>query len=112
MRSQRLRSRRKDMLTARHRRSMRAHTGAAHCSCARAPATSSRLHLRATTRCARAAQMERDILFVVKNNFYIGAYGNAINEASDLEGLTEQEETDKRAFVYRSYIALGSSDVR
>jgi hypothetical protein len=56
--------------------------------------------------------MERDILFVVKNNFYIGAYGNAIAEASDLEGLTEQEETDKAAFVYRSYIALSNADVR
>lgn len=56
-------------------------------------------------------QMDRDILFAVRNNFYIGAYNNAINEASDLEGLSEAEQTDKDASVYRSYIALGSHDV-
>lgn len=52
-----------------------------------------------------------DILFAVKNNFYIGAYNNAINEASDLEGLSEQEATERDVLVYRSYIALGSHDV-
>jgi coatomer protein complex subunit epsilon len=55
---------------------------------------------------------DRDILFAVKNNFYLGAYNNAINEASDLEGLTEAEQLEKDAFVYRSYICLGSYDVR
>ena len=55
---------------------------------------------------------DRDILFAVKNNFYLGAYNNAINEASDLEGLSEAEQLEKDAFVYRSYIGLGSYDVR
>lgn len=54
---------------------------------------------------------DRDILFGVKNNFYIGAYNNAINEASDLEGLSDAEQTEKDVFVYRSYIAIGSHDV-
>lgn len=54
---------------------------------------------------------ERDILFAVKNSFYIGAYNNAINEASDMEGLSEAEQTERDVFVYRSYIALGSYDV-
>ncbi|KAF8066259.1 coatomer subunit epsilon-1 [Scenedesmus sp. PABB004] len=54
---------------------------------------------------------ERDILFAVKNNFYIGAYNNAINEASDMEGLSEAEQTERDVFVYRSYIALGSTDL-
>jgi hypothetical protein len=54
---------------------------------------------------------DRDVLFGVKNNFYIGAYNNAINEASDLQGLTEAEQTEKDVFVYRSYIAIGSHDV-
>lgn len=54
---------------------------------------------------------ERDILFAVKNNFYIGAYNNAINEASDLEGLTDVLQVERDVFVYRSYIALGSHDV-
>jgi coatomer protein complex subunit epsilon len=59
----------------------------------------------------RTLQMDRDVLFTVKNNFYIGAFNNAINEASDLAGLSEAEAADKDAFVYRSYIALGSHDV-
>jgi hypothetical protein len=54
---------------------------------------------------------DRDILFGVKNNFYIGAYNNAINEASDLGGLSDAEQTEKDVFVYRSYIAIGSHDV-
>lgn len=54
---------------------------------------------------------DRDILFMTKNCFYTGAFNNAINEASDLEGLTEAEQIEKDAFVYRSYIALGSHDV-
>lgn len=60
---------------------------------------------------AAAVKMDRDILFMVKNNFYTGAYNNAINEASDIEGLSEPEQVDKDAFVYRSYIALGSHDL-
>lgn len=55
---------------------------------------------------------ERDILFAVKSNFYIGAYNNAINESSDLEGLSDAEQVERDVFVYRSYIALGSHDVR
>ena len=55
--------------------------------------------------------MDRDILFAVRNNFYIGAYNNAINEASDMEGLSEAEQTERDVYVYRSYIALGSHDV-
>ena len=55
---------------------------------------------------------DRDILFAVKNHFYLGAYNLAINEASDLEGLSEAEQTEKDTYVYRSYIALGSYDVR
>jgi coatomer protein complex subunit epsilon len=54
---------------------------------------------------------DRDILFAVRNSFYIGAYNNAINEASDMEGLTEAEQTERDVYVYRSYIALGSHDV-
>lgn len=54
---------------------------------------------------------DRDILFVVRNAFYLGSYNNAINEASDLEGLTDAEQTERDALVYRSYIALGSYDV-
>lgn len=54
---------------------------------------------------------DRDVLFAVRNNFFIGAYNNAINEASDIEGLSEAEQTERDVYVYRSYIALGSHDV-
>lgn len=55
--------------------------------------------------------MDRDILFAVRNNFYTGAYNNAINEASDLEGLSDAEAVERDVYVYRAYIALGSHDV-
>ena len=55
--------------------------------------------------------MEPDLLFTVRNNFYLGSYQHAISEASDLEGLTEQEKVDRDLFVYRSYIELGSFEV-
>jgi coatomer protein complex subunit epsilon len=54
---------------------------------------------------------DRDILFAVRNSFVLGAYNNAINEASDIEGLSDAEALEKDAYVYRSYIALGSYDV-
>lgn len=54
---------------------------------------------------------DRDILFAVRNSFVLGSYNNAINEASDIEGLSEAEALEKDAYVYRSYIALGSYDV-
>ncbi|GBF97589.1 hypothetical protein Rsub_10725 [Raphidocelis subcapitata] len=54
--------------------------------------------------------MDRDALFNVKNNFYIGAFGNAISEAADLDGLTEAEAAERDDFVYRSQIALGQHD--
>eukprot|EP00959_Pyramimonas_sp_CCMP1952_P267138 5585110-Pyramimonas_sp.AAC.2 len=53
-----------------------------------------------------------DALFNVHNNFYLGAYQMAINEASDCTGLGHNEATERDCFLYRSYIALGSYQVR
>ena len=53
-----------------------------------------------------------DALFPVYNNFFIGAYQVAINEASDLQGLSDTEATERDCYMYRSYIALGSYQVR
>lgn len=53
-----------------------------------------------------------DPLFSVRNNFYIGAYQKAVSEASQLTGLTEQQKIERDVFVYRSYIELGSYEVR
>lgn len=52
-----------------------------------------------------------DLLFNVRNNFYLGSYQHAISEASDLESLVEQEKIERDLFVYRSYIELGSYEV-
>jgi len=49
-----------------------------------------------------------DSLFPVYNNFFIGAFQAAINEASDLQGLSDTESTERDCYMYRSYIALGS----
>jgi Coatomer epsilon subunit len=52
-----------------------------------------------------------DLLFAVRNNFYLGAYQHAISEASDLESLEEADKLERDIFVYRSYIELGSYEV-
>jgi len=53
-----------------------------------------------------------DPLFMLRNYYLIGAYNAAINEASDIEGLPAPVQVEKDAYVYRSYIELGSHDVR
>lgn len=56
--------------------------------------------------------MSADLLFAVRNSFYVGAYQAAINEASDLtEGLSPIEEQERDCLVYRSYIGLGQYDI-
>lgn len=54
---------------------------------------------------------EPDLLFPVRNHFYLGAYQAAIAEASDLEGLADAEKVERDCYVYRSYIELGSYEV-
>jgi coatomer protein complex subunit epsilon len=53
-----------------------------------------------------------DALFAVHNNFYLGAYQAAINEAESLTGLGATEATERDCFMYRSYLAQGSYQVR
>lgn len=55
--------------------------------------------------------MSGDRLFAVKNNFFLGAYNNVINEAADMEDLSELEQIERDCYVYRSYIAMGSYEV-
>ncbi|PNH09840.1 Coatomer subunit epsilon-1, partial [Tetrabaena socialis] len=52
-----------------------------------------------------------DPLFNVRNSFYLGAFNNVINEAADLDHLSDQETIERDCFVYRSYIALGSYEL-
>ena len=53
-----------------------------------------------------------DALFSVRNNYFIGAFQKAVSEASQLTGLSEHEKIERDVFVYRSYIELGSYEVR
>lgn len=53
-----------------------------------------------------------DVLFTVRNSFFLGSYQNVINEAADIENLTEQGHIDKDYYVYRSYIEMGEYNVR
>ncbi|XP_021745368.1 coatomer subunit epsilon-2-like [Chenopodium quinoa] len=48
-----------------------------------------------------------DLLFSLRNNFYLGAYQSAINN-SDIPNLSPEDAIERDCFVYRSYIALGS----
>ncbi|KAJ0590025.1 putative coatomer, epsilon subunit, tetratricopeptide-like helical domain superfamily [Helianthus annuus] len=51
--------------------------------------------------------MAPDVLFNLRNNFYLGAYQAAINN-SDIPNLSEDDAIERDCLVYRSYIALGS----
>lgn len=52
-----------------------------------------------------------DPLFSVRNAFYLGAYNTVINEASDMETLSDTDAIERDCFVYRSYIAMGSYEL-
>lgn len=52
-----------------------------------------------------------DLLFGLRNNFYLGAYQAAINN-SEIPNLSADDVVEKDSLVYRSYIALGSYQVR
>ena len=54
---------------------------------------------------------EPDLLFAVRNHFYLGGYQSTIAEAAQLEGLSESEKVERDCYVYRSYIELGSYEV-
>ncbi|XP_077253448.1 coatomer subunit epsilon-1-like [Tasmannia lanceolata] len=48
-----------------------------------------------------------DLLFSLRNNFYLGAYQAAINN-SDVPNLSQEDSIERDSLVHRSYIALGS----
>jgi hypothetical protein len=45
---------------------------------------------------------EPDLLFTVRNAFYLGAFQSAIAEASDLEGLSDQEKVERDCSTART----------
>ncbi|KAI7727226.1 hypothetical protein M8C21_022521 [Ambrosia artemisiifolia] len=48
-----------------------------------------------------------DLLFALRNNFYLGAFQAAIN-SGDVQNLSEDDAIERDCLIYRSYIALGS----
>ncbi|XP_074584963.1 coatomer subunit epsilon-1-like [Curcuma longa] len=48
-----------------------------------------------------------DLLFGLRNSFYLGAYQSAIN-SSDIPNLSADDALERDVIVHRSYIALGS----
>lgn len=53
-----------------------------------------------------------DKLFNVRNSFYLGAFQTCISECSTVTGLSDAERIERDVFLYRSYIELGTYDVR
>lgn len=51
-----------------------------------------------------------DLLFNLRNNFYLGAYQAAINN-SEIPNVSPDEAVERDCLVYRSYIALGSNQL-
>ncbi|KAL8260207.1 hypothetical protein R6Q59_028160 [Mikania micrantha] len=48
-----------------------------------------------------------DLLFVLRNNFYIGAFQATIN-SGDVQNLSQEDAIERDCLIYSSYIALGS----
>lgn len=53
-----------------------------------------------------------DPLFALRNSFYLGAFQTCISECSNATGLSESQKIERDVFLYRSYIELGTYDVR
>ncbi|XP_078433320.1 coatomer subunit epsilon-1-like [Wolffia australiana] len=49
-----------------------------------------------------------DHLFVLRNNFYVGAYQAVISGAEQLPRLSPEEDDERDCLIYRAYIAQGS----
>uniref|UniRef100_A0A914DTN2 Coatomer subunit epsilon n=1 Tax=Acrobeloides nanus TaxID=290746 RepID=A0A914DTN2_9BILA len=52
-----------------------------------------------------------DVLFDVKNNYYLGAYQQCINEAQSARVKSDEDKTTRDTFLYRAYIALNKPSI-
>ena len=52
-----------------------------------------------------------ETLFPVANALHIGNFQGCVNEAMDLQDLSETEACERDALMYRAYIAMGSAKV-
>ena len=53
-----------------------------------------------------------DRLFGLRTHFYLGGYQVVLAEATKLDGLSEAESVERDCYVYRSYIEIGSYEVK
>jgi coatomer protein complex subunit epsilon len=54
---------------------------------------------------------EIDHLFDVRNNYYLGAFQQCINDAQNARVKSDADKMSRDAFLYRSYIALGKTSI-
>jgi len=54
---------------------------------------------------------EPDELYTLRNLFWLGNYQLAINEANGIRQIPAALATEKKEFLYRSYLALGQFDI-
>jgi coatomer protein complex subunit epsilon len=52
-----------------------------------------------------------DLLFEVRNNYYLGAYQQCVNEAQNAKLKDENDKILRDVFLYRSYIALKKPNI-
>ncbi|MCP9257383.1 putative epsilon subunit of coatomer protein complex isoform 2 [Dirofilaria immitis] len=60
---------------------------------------------------AIAKTSDMDNLFEVRNNFFLGAYQNCINEAQNLRVKEESDQLLKDVYMYRAYLAQNKSNL-
>jgi len=52
-----------------------------------------------------------DILFDVRNNYYIGAFQQCINDSQNVKVKLEEDILEKSSYLYRAYIALNKTSI-
>ena len=54
---------------------------------------------------------EPDELYTLRNLFWMGNFQLAINEANGMRNVPASLASEKKEFLYRSYLALGQHDI-
>jgi hypothetical protein len=52
-----------------------------------------------------------DVLFEVRNFYYLGAYQQVVKEAQKVTPRSDDVKLERDIFLYRAYIALGKSSI-
>ncbi|KAI6205353.1 hypothetical protein M3Y94_00782500 [Aphelenchoides besseyi] len=54
---------------------------------------------------------EVDVLFEVRNFYYLGSYQQCVKEAQKVSSRSDEVKLERDLFLYRAYIALGKSNI-